>query len=390
MADVTFGSLQFSEQIAFFRRKLNLPTSAWTEIWQSQHDHAFVVAGVTREDMLADFRAAIDKAISQGATLEQFRQDFDTIVAKYGWDYNGGRNWRSRVIYETNMRASYAAGRYAQLQSLKEVRPYWRYRHSDAVQHPRPLHVAWNGLVIPADDPWWLTHYPPNGWGCQCTVEGLNGRDLKRLGKSEPDKAPDDGTRTVTVGSKGPAPRTVEVPNGIDPGFGYSPGRNAWLRQQAERALEAGDANAAAQWQQMLDSSASDLGRPAQLPLDPVPGQSALPPGEMRVLDVKGLPTIVDAAVLSESIRGDQAQYLPLLLDALANPFEVWQQLARDPTTGAYRTTSTIIKAYDLGNGETVYLAIDRLDGTVIGWTTAKESAGVDDQRRGMLWWGRE
>jgi hypothetical protein len=42
----------------------------------------------------------VDKAITGGTTLEDFRKDFDRIVAKHGWDYNGGRNWRSKVIYE--------------------------------------------------------------------------------------------------------------------------------------------------------------------------------------------------------------------------------------------------------------------------------------------------
>jgi len=233
----SYGSLPFREQIDFFRRKTNVPTAAWTDIWQAEHDHAFVVAGVTRMDMLADFREAIDKAISQGTSLAEFRRDFDAIVAKYGWDYNGGRNWRSRVIYETNLRASYAAGRYAQLQSIKSVRPFWQYVHSDAVAHPRPMHLAWNGLVLDADDPWWQTHYPPNGWGCQCSVRALARRDLKKYGKSGPDEAPPVEMGLVTVGTRGPSPQIVETPAGVDPGFGYAPGRSAF-EQLAQRALD--------------------------------------------------------------------------------------------------------------------------------------------------------
>lgn len=227
MADVSYGSLPFAEQIAFFRRKVNLPTNAWTDIWQEAHDHAFVVAGANRTDLLAAFRNAIDKAIANGETLAQFRKRFDTIAAKHGWSYHGGRNWRSRVIYETNLRTSYAAGRYQQLQEVKKWRPYWQYVHADGELHPRPLHVAWDGMVLHADDPWWQAHYPPNGWGCQCTIHALNERDLKRLGKDAPDKAPPDDMHTVTVGKNGPTPRTVETPAGVDPGFGYTPGRDA-------------------------------------------------------------------------------------------------------------------------------------------------------------------
>lgn len=238
MADgsVAYGSLPFKEQIAFFRAKKNVLTDSWTDLWQSEHDHGFMVAGANRIDLLVDLRAAVDKAIADGTGLDTFRKDFDKIVARYGWQYKGGRNWRTRVIFETNLRTSYAAGRYAQLQKLKRVMPYWRYRHSDAVLHPRPLHLSWNNLVLLADDPWWDTHFGPNGWGCQCKVEGTDARGLARLGKSGPDKAPAIDMQQVLVGKKGPHPMTVETPAGVDPGFGYIPGKSAF-EQLAQGAV---------------------------------------------------------------------------------------------------------------------------------------------------------
>lgn len=227
MATATYGSLPFSEQIRFFRAKRNVLTESWVDVYATEHDTAFMVAGANRSDLLADFQRSIDKAIAEGATLAEFRKNFDSIVETHGWDYNGGRNWRSRVIYETNLRQSYNAGRWHQLQRVKAARPYWRYRHSDAVEHPRPLHVSWDGLVLHADDPWWLTHFPANGWGCQCYVEALNERDLRRMGKSGPDKAPPDDMQTVIIGKRSPSgPREVQTPRGVDPGFGYAPGRS--------------------------------------------------------------------------------------------------------------------------------------------------------------------
>ena len=125
-----------------------------------------MVAGAYKADLLSDFRDAVDKAIAQGTTLEEFRKDFDATVARHGWSYNGTRNWRSEVIYNTNIRTSYAAGRWEQLQDpdVKAFYGYLVYRHGDS-RVPRPQHLAWNGLTLPADDPWWKTHYPPNGWG---------------------------------------------------------------------------------------------------------------------------------------------------------------------------------------------------------------------------------
>ena len=231
---VEHSRLPFDEQIAFFRSKLNLPTEAWTDLWHDEHDRAFVVAGAAHADLVGDLRQAVDSAIAEGTTLATFRRGFDSIVAKHGWSYKGGRTWRTQVIYGTNLRTSYAAGRYRQMKEIADRRPYWRYRHSHASEHPRPEHLAWDGTVLRHDDPWWDTHYGPNGWGCKCYVEALNDRDLQRLDKAGPDKAPPVKMRTVTVGAKGPSPRTVQVPEGIDPGWAYAPGQSVAGIAQAD------------------------------------------------------------------------------------------------------------------------------------------------------------
>lgn len=227
MASAAYGSLPFQEQIHFFRRKLNVTTESWTDVYAAEHDNAFMVAGANRDDLVTDFRTAVERAITEGRTLEDFRKDFDRIVAEHGWDYTGGRNWRSRVIYETNLRTSYMAGRYEQLQFVKAVRPYWQYVHSDAVEMPRPIHQSWNGLIIHADDPWWQWHFPINAWGCQCTVIALSLRDLRDMGRDGPDQAPAIEWEERTIGQRSPGgPRVVRVPRGIDPGFEYAPGRS--------------------------------------------------------------------------------------------------------------------------------------------------------------------
>lgn len=218
-----YGNLPFAEAIEFFRRKLNMPTARWQDVYAAAHEEMFMVAGAMKADMLVDFKAAIDKAISDGTTLADFQKDFDRIVERYGWEYVGGRAWRTRVIFETNVRQAYNAGRYEQMQDpdVKRLRPYKIYRHSDASREPRTEHLAWDGLVLPADDPWWRTHTPQNGWGCKCKVFTLSKRDLAKMDKSGPDTAPEIKTVPYTDPKTG---ETRQVPEGIDPGFEYAPG----------------------------------------------------------------------------------------------------------------------------------------------------------------------
>lgn len=232
-----YGSLPFDEAIRFFREKKLVPTTRTGEVAKEANDSAFHVAGAMQADLLADLHMAVDAGIAEGSTLAQFAKDFEAIVETRGWTgwtgegTRAGRAWRAQIIYETNLRTAYQAGRWAQAQEVKDRRPFLEYRHSDASIHPRELHKSWDGLVVAIDDPWVQTHWPPNGWGCKCMMFSLSQRDLAKLGKAGPDTPPDDGTRTYTDKVTG---ETKTVPNGIDPGWDYAPGasRAEFLRQR--------------------------------------------------------------------------------------------------------------------------------------------------------------
>ena len=216
------------EAIAFLRQKTNTTSEHWTDLWQEAHSRGFTVAGATTQALVGDFRAAVAKALEQGTTLAEFRKDFDAIVEKHGWVHNGTPGWRAQIIYETNLSMAYSAGRYAQMTEPDTllVYPYWQYQHTSSA-HPRPQHLAWVGTTLRADDPWWSSHYPPNGWRCRCSVRPVSAAGLRRQGKDGPDPAPPVTLRPWRNPRTG---QVIEVPAGIDPGFGYNPGA-AWLGQ---------------------------------------------------------------------------------------------------------------------------------------------------------------
>ena len=267
-----FGT-PFFEQLEFFRQKLNLPTEHWDDIMRSAHDRAFVVAGAMKADLLADLHDSVGRVIGEGKSIGWFRKEFAAIVGKHGWQgWTGegspeGFAWRTRVIYQTNLATSYAAGRYAQLTDpeLLTLRPYWRYKHADGVANPRLQHVAWNGLTLPHDHPFWQTHFPPNGWGCHCRVVAVNAREYAKsqaAGLSEPP----EGWEALDG-------KTGE-PVGIAKGFGYAPG--ASLGDEL-RGLVAGK----------VEKLPAPLGQALAASVPPVP---AMPQGESfgRFLDLKG------------------------------------------------------------------------------------------------------
>ncbi|WP_432460807.1 phage minor head protein [Agarivorans sp. QJM3NY_25] len=229
---VRYGSQPFQEAIRFFRQKLNVSTEHWNEVWTNTHNHAFMVAGAMKTDLLADLRQAVDHAIASGTSLGQFQGDFSAIVAKHGWSHTGNANWRSQIIYQTNLRQAYNAGREQQMQALKGRRPYGLYKHGDS-QNPRIMHLKWNNLVLPLDHPWWQTHTPQNGWGCHCKKFSLSEQDLKRLGL-QVSQVPDDGSFEWMDKITG---EQHQIPRGIDPGFHYRPLPPKQRVQQAKQQI---------------------------------------------------------------------------------------------------------------------------------------------------------
>lgn len=186
--------LPFQEQIDFLKQKVRLPTLTHRDINSRGHDRAFVVAGAMKADLLSDIHNAIIKTAESGQSFKQFQDNFDDILGKHGW-LNGTdkeyKAWRAKIIYQTNMRTSHAAGRYKQMTDPEVLkrRPYWVYRHN-STEHPRILHKKWDGLVLPADALFWKVNFGPNGYGCQCDAYAINERQLRAMGKTKPDDEP--------------------------------------------------------------------------------------------------------------------------------------------------------------------------------------------------------
>jgi hypothetical protein len=400
MPDAVPFSVNPVEAIGYLRDKVRVPTERWTDIWQGMHARAFVVAGAQSDRLLADFHDAVTHAIADGTTLEQFRQDFDRIVEDHGWSYRGGRNWRSRVIFETNLRMAYAAGRWAQIQRVKKLRPYLRYVHVEEQPHPRWQHHLWHNTVLPVDDPWWDTHFAPNGWGCKCTVQSLSERDLARYGLRVSERPPPSPLvqRTINTNS---GPVTIEVPQGIDPGFAYNPGKTAFGQGSELLALERHG-----KWDALKAYGAPPALDP--LPVDPVETtalpwlrrgdeaalrerlRAALGGDELIVEDPTGARIRLSQAIVDHMLTDAERQdgrdrYFPLLRMLVADPAEIWVGWAQNSESGRVLLRRRYVKLLDLGGGTTIGIVADADRGEWSGLTFFRGSrSGAARLRTGL------
>ena len=120
MSTVEAFNLKFQEAIDFLKGKMPAPTLAWDDLAGPAHAKVFAVAGATKADLVKDLHTAVTQAVDEGQSITQFRKNFDKAVASAGWTYRGKRGWRTRVIYDNNMRSAHMAGRWQQIQANKE------------------------------------------------------------------------------------------------------------------------------------------------------------------------------------------------------------------------------------------------------------------------------
>lgn len=126
---------------------------------------------------------AVNKSIADGGTFNDFQKliaESEIILPKHYLDN----------VFRTNIQNAYGHGRWQQQQRNKAKRSYLMYSAIND-SRVRPAHLALNRIVLPIDHPFWLTHYPPLGFRCRCTVIALTEKQALKYGITPDDKLPE-------------------------------------------------------------------------------------------------------------------------------------------------------------------------------------------------------
>jgi SPP1 gp7 family putative phage head morphogenesis protein len=237
--------------IEYLKRKGYTFSWNWFDTWRDAHARAFTVAKVAKVELLRDIRNAVQSAISEGKTLQQFKKELTPKLQKAGWwgkkehvdeetgevtEVQLGSPRRLKTIYETNLQTAYMAGRYKGQMEAADDLPYLQYiavMDGKTTDTCRDMH----GKVFRADDPIWNEFYPPNHWGCRARVRSLSERQVQRMGLVPESSEGRIVEKEVIVG-KGAKARKETV-TGLNIGHGktfwtgagwdYNPGKEAWM-----------------------------------------------------------------------------------------------------------------------------------------------------------------
>lgn len=158
----------------------------WQDTLDEAHARSFTIAKMTDISLLADTRRAIVKAMESGGGYQDFVRQIKPLMQEKGWwgkqtvinpygdqqEVQLGSPRRLRTIYHTNRRIAVMAAQYQRMLEAVETHPYWQY-WAILDGRTRKHHAAMHGTVYAWNDPFWQHNYPPNGYGCRCTVKAL-------------------------------------------------------------------------------------------------------------------------------------------------------------------------------------------------------------------------
>lgn len=409
----------------------------WWDTWQDAHAKSFTIAKAARLDVLTSINEEMTRALKEGITQAEFARELEPRLKKLGWwghqvvvSPDGGAEvvqlgspHRLKTIYRTNMRTAYAHGNYRQDIANVESRPYWMYV-AVRDEHTRPEHAALDRQVFRWDDPFWDTHYPPNGFNCRCRVIALTAAEVRSMKLTV---SRSKGHLTVIEQEVGTDKRSGEViirpatsysftgkdgkPHVLtpDPGWNYNPGKAQTL-YDLERGPSGGALPALADkqptWRDFSLPRITDtptqlrLPTPTLLPkadnataaLAQLEGALAVPKtGFLLVRTPDGLDDVVVRREYLPHIVEKRAhareRYANWILPTLQSPLEVWLARHEDEV---YRRR--FIAAFGAHDNQSLVIAQENRDGSLLYNFVpvgTKKAGYLDGQRQGFLLYRR-
>lgn len=234
-------------------------SGGWQEVWQEAHARTFTVANCAKLDVLQDIHDALVDAQKNGTTYSQFQDRLKPLLQKKGWwgkavdpktgevtaTYPGtlrpvqyGSPRRLQLIFDTNIRSAYMAGKFNAFTESAKTHPYWMYT-AILDGRTRPAHRSLHGRVFAHDDPIWRYIWPPNGFRCRCTVINMRKSAMEAQGYTLSDSRGHMQQVEVPVSARNPKAGMATVTQlrlpGMDKAFRTDPG---WNNNQAMTAYQ--------------------------------------------------------------------------------------------------------------------------------------------------------
>jgi hypothetical protein len=188
--DIPADPDRFHEAVKAFRKRVPVTNDEWDDLTDEERDFAVKVGVTTQADLVQDVYDALDRAIDQGTTFEDFQDD---VAEQLYDDWGGDDPAQLETIFRTNVMTAYNEGREEIFNdpAVRDSHPYWRWELiDDGSQSKDDPCLECEDVVLPADDPWWDEHPRPLHPNCRCTFTAITAEEAGEDETESPPAAP--------------------------------------------------------------------------------------------------------------------------------------------------------------------------------------------------------
>ena len=163
---------RFDEAMDEFLSRRLMSRDEANELQDYARRRAFWISGVAQLDIVRQAHESIADAMERGIPFEEWQKGIESKLTE-AWGRKD--SWRVQVIFRNATIQAANAGRWRQMHKphVLRARPFLEF---DGIRdsHECPICAACNGVVLPADHPWWTTHSPILHHACRCGVLSLS------------------------------------------------------------------------------------------------------------------------------------------------------------------------------------------------------------------------
>lgn len=249
------------EAAAFVRGKTAVSRAVFDRMLPELRARSFVITGVESANAVQTVRDRIAQ-LPEGADWNEVKKDIAATMSPWLDDDAAAR--RADLLLRFHGFQAYQATQWTLDHDTIDTHPYYLYRTAQD-DRVRDSHAALDGIILPIDDPFWKTHFPPWDWGCRCEVIAISEADAQLARDRDAGLPPDQ--HAVIQGARldqlhqgwlinGPSARIdvrSEYERGVQGAFRWNPGD---LRISPKDLEQRYDAEVWASFRQWAESTA--------------------------------------------------------------------------------------------------------------------------------------
>ena len=197
----------YETAVRLMQRRMGLTPAQLLDLKHTYNAQAVRIITAAENKIEALIRVTLAETTKQGMHVREGSKRMLRAFEVAGLSPNN--SFTMEAIFRTQTNLAYGAGRWQADQDPAIQEILWGYKYvTVGDDRVRPEHVGFEDVTLPKEDPFWQTHWPPNGWACRCAVISIF--DEPAGGEQKPPEF-------VMVDGKRVRPT-------IDDGFAFNPG----------------------------------------------------------------------------------------------------------------------------------------------------------------------